>query len=67
MSVIRHSTTSRPPHPAPRCDDRETPLSSGQDMNRVILIWLTLQEKYFSLEDWTGIIALISPNKSSSA
>src|SRR6266568_7705722 len=51
-----HTTSSRPPHPAPRfvTIGRNAPLHRGGMRENVPVICPTGQAKYFSREGWTG-------------
>src|SRR6266702_3497831 len=53
-----HTTSSRPPHPAPRfvTIGRNAPLHRGGMRENVPVICPTGQAKYFSREGWTGIL-----------
>jgi hypothetical protein len=65
ISSVRQKKLRRPPHPAPNVNDDGQRPSGGRGMGEsVALICPTYQAKYFSLADWTAIIALIPANKS---
>jgi hypothetical protein len=57
--AIARLTLSRPPHPVPNVrDDRDTPLSVGQDGSDMQLIWVRREAKYFCKRSLTRFLKI---------